>query len=84
MASANILNRRLPKVGKAVRSDIRTRVKALKEKGCVPGLAAVLVGDDPASAVYVKNKKKACDTGSYSCLYGYNSNVAIVFKSMRL
>ena len=39
----------------------------LKEKGVVPGLAVVIVGDDPASRVYVNNKKKACaEIGIYS------------------
>jgi len=40
---------------------------ALKEKGIFPGLAVIIVGDDPASRVYVNNKKKACeDLGIYS------------------
>ena len=42
-------------------------VKELKEKGIVPGLAVIIVGDDPASRVYVNNKKKACaNAGIYS------------------
>lgn len=36
------------------------QVQALKEKGINPGLAVIIVGDDPASRVYVNNKKKAC------------------------
>ena len=53
--------------GKALAQEIRNGigkdVEALVEKtGVRPGLAVVLVGDDPASAVYVRNKKKACDT----------------------
>ncbi|MGV7220489.1 MAG: bifunctional methylenetetrahydrofolate dehydrogenase/methenyltetrahydrofolate cyclohydrolase FolD [Nitrospinales bacterium] len=52
--------------GKMVAAEVRERVasqvKDLKEKtGKVPGLAVVLVGDDAASAVYVKNKGKACE-----------------------
>ena len=43
-----------------VYADLAPRVAALKAKGIVPGLATVLVGDDPASAVYVRNKIKAC------------------------
>ena len=42
-------------------------VAALKEQGICPGMAVVLVGDDPASKIYVNNKKKACaQTGIYS------------------
>ena len=47
-----------------VRDALRSRVAALTAAGGQPGLAVVLVGDDPASAVYVRNKIKACeDTG---------------------
>ena len=51
--------------GKAVSAAIKAAVAAetaqLKEKGIVPGLAVIIVGDDPASRVYVNNKKKACE-----------------------
>ncbi len=43
-----------------VRSEVSERVRALSEKGVVPGLAAVLVGDDQASRIYVGAKHKAC------------------------
>jgi len=50
--------------GRAVSADIRSevseRVRALSEKGVTPGLAAVLVGDDQASRIYVGAKHKAC------------------------
>ena len=50
--------------GKAVSAQVRARaaqeVSTLKEQGIHPGLAVVIVGDDPASRVYVNNKKKAC------------------------
>lgn len=57
--------------GKAVASEIRAKIKKdveqLRLKGIVPGLAAVLVGDNPASRVYVRNKRKACEeAGIYS------------------
>jgi methylenetetrahydrofolate dehydrogenase (NADP+) / methenyltetrahydrofolate cyclohydrolase len=42
----------------AIRSELTERVAALKTKGIVPGLATVLVGDDPGSAVYVAGKHK--------------------------
>ena len=49
------------KVSTQIKQNIIAEVKALKEKtGKVPGLAVVLVGDDPASAVYVRNKNKTC------------------------
>ncbi len=45
-----------------VRADITNEVtKFHEETGVRPGLAAVLVGDDPASAIYVRNKKIACE-----------------------
>ena len=51
--------------GKAVagqlREGIAREVRELKSKGVVPGLSVVLVGDDPASAVYVRSKARACD-----------------------
>ncbi len=58
--------------GKAVSQQTREKIavetKELKEKtGITPGLAVVIVGDDPASRVYVNNKKKACaEVGFYS------------------
>lgn len=42
------------------RQKLAQKVKALTEQGCQPGLAVVLVGDDPASQIYVANKEKAC------------------------
>lgn len=51
-----------------VRSEIAEETAKLKEeKGITPGLAVILVGDDPASAIYVRGKKKACaEVGFYS------------------
>ena len=40
---------------------VTARVAALKEKGIVPGLAVILVGNDPASEIYVRNKGIACE-----------------------
>jgi methylenetetrahydrofolate dehydrogenase (NADP+)/methenyltetrahydrofolate cyclohydrolase len=52
-----------------LRNDVRQGVAALKAHGITPGLAVVLVGDNPASEVYVRNKVKACeDTGMHSVL----------------
>jgi len=60
--------------GKAIAAKIRGEITAevtdLRAKGIVPGLAVVLVGDDPASAVYVRMKEKACqDVGIFSDEY---------------
>ena len=50
-----------------IREELKQKVAELKEKGITPGLAVVLVGEDPASAIYVRNKEKGCiDTGIYS------------------
>ena len=48
-------------VAKKVRERIAERVKALSAQGVIPGLSVVLVGDDAASAVYVRNKGAACE-----------------------
>ena len=56
-------------LGKQLRAEAAVRVQALKTKGITPGLAVVLVGDDPASHVYVRNKVKACaEVGMHSLL----------------
>lgn len=47
-------------VGQKVRDEVKARVAALHARGVEPGLATVLVGDDPASAIYVRMKHKAC------------------------
>lgn len=47
-------------VGQKVRDEVKERVAELKARGIEPGLATVLVGDDPASAIYVRMKHKAC------------------------
>ncbi len=50
-----------------LRVNIAARVAALKEQGVTPGLAVILVGEDPASQIYVRNKGIACDqAGIYS------------------
>ena len=48
-------------VGRLVREDVAKDVARLKALGVTPGLSVVLVGDDPASAVYVRSKGKACE-----------------------
>jgi methylenetetrahydrofolate dehydrogenase (NADP+)/methenyltetrahydrofolate cyclohydrolase len=56
-------------IARRLREDLRARAAQLAARGHPPGLAVVLVGDDPASQVYVRNKIKACaDTGIRSLL----------------
>lgn len=53
-------------IAAALRSEIAAETAALKEQGITPGLAVILVGDDPASQTYVRNKQKACaEVGFY-------------------
>ena len=54
-------------VAKEIRSEISERVAELKKKGVTPGLAVILVGENPASQLYVSFKEKACiELGMYS------------------
>ena len=57
-------------VAARLREEIRSETASLKASGRAPGLAVILVGEDPASQVYVKNKEKACaEVGFYSEKY---------------
>ena len=66
--------------GKAISAQIRAEIKQqtealYKETGVRPGLAVIIVGEDPASQVYVRNKKRACDeVGFYSESYELPEN----------
>lgn len=61
----------------ALRTDLATRTTALKAQGIVPALAVILVGNDPASAVYVRNKIAACEkTGIRSLHFNFAADVA--------
>ena len=54
-------------IGQEIRKSVEVRVNALKEQGITPGLAVILVGDNPASKTYVANKQKSCEAiGMYS------------------
>lgn len=44
-----------------IKDELKEKVKDLKSKGITPCLAVIIVGDDPASSIYVKNKKRACE-----------------------
>lgn len=59
-----------------IRSEVAQRVATLKAQGITPGLAVILVGDNPASQVYVRNKVKACqDCGMHSVLEQYDADL---------
>lgn len=63
--SAPIINGK--QISENIRAKLREEVQKLSAQGFKPGLAVVLVGEDPASQVYVRNKEKACvDLGYYS------------------
>lgn len=56
-------------IGQEIRKSVAERVIALKEQGVTPGLAVILVGDNPASKTYVANKQASCEAiGIYSAL----------------
>ena len=64
-------------LSRQLRESVSQRVGTLKAKGITPGLAVVLVGDNPASQVYVRNKVKACeDTGMHSVLEKYDASMS--------
>ncbi len=64
-------------LSKQLRTQVAARALALKAKGVTPGLAVVLVGENPASQVYVRNKVKACeDAGLHSVLEKYDTSMS--------
>lgn len=63
-------------LSRQLRNEVAARTAALKSRGITPGLAVVLVGDNPASQVYVRNKVKACeDVGFHSVLEKYDASM---------
>ena len=70
LIDGNLLSRQL-------RSELAQRAAALTAQGHQPGLAVILVGEDPASAVYVRNKVKACeDSGVRSIFEKYDADLS--------
>jgi len=64
-------------LSRQVRAEVGARAAALAARGRPPGLAVILVGDDPASAVYVRNKVKAChEHGLHSVLEKYEATLS--------
>ena len=63
-------------LSRQLRTEVATRAAALRARGVTPGLAVVLVGDSPASQVYVRNKIKACEeNGLHSVLEKYAADM---------
>jgi len=63
-------------LSRQIRAEVGARAAALAARGRPPGLAVILVGDDPASAVYVRNKVKAChEHGLHSVLDRYDATL---------
>jgi methylenetetrahydrofolate dehydrogenase (NADP+) / methenyltetrahydrofolate cyclohydrolase len=64
-------------LSKQLRAEVAQRTLALKARGITPGLAVILVGEDPASQVYVRNKIKACeDSGLHSVFEKYEATLS--------
>lgn len=61
--SAQIINGK--QISDSIREEMRQEVEQLKQQGITPGLVVILVGEDPASQVYVRNKAKACEQLGY-------------------
>ena len=73
--AAQLINGTL--LSQQLRADVAKRAAALAAKGRQPGLAVILVGDDPASHVYVRNKVKACEeAGIRSILEKYEATMS--------
>ena len=72
---AKILNGK--EVSARIKVELKTETENLKKKGIDAGLAVIIVGDDPASRVYVNNKKKACEEiGIYSEEYALDKDTS--------
>ncbi len=64
-------------LSRQIRASVAVRAAALAARGHQPGLAVILVGDDPASAVYVRNKVRACaEAGVHSVFEKYDAELA--------
>ena len=64
-------------LSRQLRADVATRAARLTERGVQPGLAVILVGEDPGSQVYVRNKIKAChESGLHSVFEKYDADLS--------
>ena len=65
------------KISAEIRTEISAEVERLKSEGVLPGLAVIIVGENPASKVYVRNKGKACaEVGMYSEIIEMEENTS--------
>lgn len=65
------------KLSNKIKQEVKVQVESLQQKNITPGLAVVLVGNDPASAAYVKMKEKACeDVGIYSIVHKMPNSIS--------
>lgn len=73
--TANIIDGKT--LANTLRAEIRTKVNAFKQESIrQPTLAVILIGEDPASHIYVNNKRKACEeVGIRSLYYGFDDNI---------
>ncbi len=72
-------------LSRQLRTDVASRAAALTKRGRQAGLAVILVGDSPASQVYVRNKVKACeDNGIHSVLEKYEADLSEVALLARI
>ena len=55
------------RISAQIKEELKAKVADLKEKGITGALAVIQVGDDPASSVYVRNKKRACEYIGIDC-----------------
>ena len=64
-------------LSRQIRADVAQRAALLTARGHQPGLAVILVGEDPASQVYVRNKVKAClETGLHSVFEKFDADLS--------
>jgi methylenetetrahydrofolate dehydrogenase (NADP+)/methenyltetrahydrofolate cyclohydrolase len=64
-------------VARKIRAQIARQVESLRDRGVIPGLAVIMVGHNPASAIYVRNKIRACaDVGIQSFKFEFPDDVA--------
>ena len=65
------------KLSNKIKEEVKKEVEELKKEGITPGLAVILVGDDPASHTYVGMKSKACkETGIYSVVHEFPESIS--------
>ena len=65
------------KLAGLVRQEWKSRAEQLIQRGIKPGLAVIIVGEDPASSIYVKNKVKACsEAGIYSAVHRFQNDAS--------